>query len=464
LSVADLPPAVARAFALATARGNVKAMSSTEPHAGATAPLGEPASPAAAVRRFRLVLLEGDRAGTAWTSSAARCSIGSHPSNDLVLDDPTVSRFHCELRVDDTGVRIRDLESRNGSVVDGVRLIEAYLRHGNVLKLGRSSLELQLTSEHNPVVLSERAAFGLLVGASPAMRAVFALLERAAASSSTVLLDGESGTGKEGAAEAIHAAGARRDGPFVVVDCAAALPSLVESELFGHEKGAFTGASARRLGAFEEAVGGTVFLDEIGELPLDIQAKLLRVLERKEVKRLGSNQMRQVDVRVIAATNRDLRADVNAGRFRPDLFFRLSVVRITLPPLRGRVEDIPLLVDKLLAQLGAEPAAAAALRAPESLARLALAAWPGNVRELRNHLERCLVMKDHAPPGAAEAAPRESWRYAERRRQAQAQFEQQYLQALLARHQGKVALAADEAGVDRAYLYRLMRRRGMTSR
>src|SRR5262249_2866010 len=162
---------------------------------------------------------------------------------------------------------------------------------------------------------------------------------------------GESGTGKEGAAEAIHAASPREGGPFVVVDCASVPPGLIESELFGHEKGAFTGASSRRLGAFEEAAGGTVFLDEIGDLPLDLQAKLLRVLERKEIKRIGSNQMRPVDVRVIAATNRDLRADVNAGRFRPDLFFRLGVVHITLPPLRVRVDDIPVLVDKLLAEL-----------------------------------------------------------------------------------------------------------------
>ena len=444
-----------RAFMLASGGGTVGAMA--EP-VQATLPIREPAADPGAVRRFRLVIVEGDRVGFSWTSSEARCSIGSHPSNDLVLEDATVSRFHCELSVDERGLRIRDLGSRNGTIIDGVRLIEAYLRHGSVLRLGRTTLEVELTPERNPLTLSPHTEFGPLVGQSPAMRAVFVLLERAAASNSTVLLDGESGTGKEGAAESIHAAGARKDKPFVVVDCAAVPPALIETELFGHERGAFTGAVARRVGAFEAAAGGTVFIDEIGELPLELQARLLRVLERKEVKRVGSNEMKPVDVRVIAATNRDLRADVNAGRFRPDLFFRLSVVRITLPPLRDRLDDIPLLVDRLLAQLGADPAAAALLRTAEFFSCLSHFGWPGNVRELRNHLERCLVMR--APSAPAEASRAEGWTYAERRRLALDQFERHYLEAILARHGGRVADAAGEAGVDRAYLYRLMRRHG----
>jgi len=299
------------------------------------------------------------------------------------------------------------------------------------------------------------------------MRTVFAMLERAAQSDATVLIEGETGTGKEATAEALHTTGSRKKGPFVVVDCGAIPPQLLESELFGHEKGAFTGAVTARLGAFESAHGGTIFLDEVGELPIDLQPKLLRALERREIKRIGNARHQSVDVRVVAATNRNLRAEVNARRFRSDLYYRLAVLELRLPSLHERPDDVPLLVEHILAQLGAAGAPGAeVLRDPRLLADLSRHPWPGNVRELRNYVERCLALREEPPlppvDGAepAPAAPvegdlraaRESW---------QRDFEKRYLQDLLAKHGNNVSAAARAAGVDRKYFYRLLWRNGL---
>jgi DNA-binding NtrC family response regulator len=424
--------------------------------------------PPDAVRRFRLTVVEGPKAGVTWESRSDRCSVGFHPSNDLVVEDPTVSRFHCEVRIADDGAHVRDLDSRNGTVVDGVRVTDAFLRAGSLLKLGRVGLRFDFSAESNRLPVSSTNAFGKLVGTSVAMRTAFALLERAAQSDVTVLLEGETGTGKGVAAEAIHRASARAPGPFLVVDCGAIPPNLLESELFGHEKGAFTGAVSRRVGAFEEASGGTIFLDEIGELAPDLQPKLLRVLESKEYRRVGGNQMSKSDVRVVAATNRDLRAEVNAGRFRSDLYFRLAVVKVTIPALRERPEDIPITVENVLRALGADEASSAALRRPEFFAALGHSAWPGNVRELRNYLERCLVFQEALPVSSEPAAGAASLAaidgklpYAEARRRALDGFEKGYAEALLREHNGKVAAAAAAAGMDRVYLYRILRRHGI---
>jgi two-component system, NtrC family, response regulator GlrR len=424
-----------------------------------------------AVRRFRIVHAEGPKAGEVWESAGERCSIGSHPLNDLVIDDPTVSRFHCEVRITPRGMLVADQDSRNGTFVDGVLVREAFLRGGSSLRLGRSVLRLELGLERNKLLLSEAGRFGTLVGSSVPMRHAFALLERAAAADVTVLLEGETGTGKGAAAESIHAASARADGPFLVIDCGAIPANLLESELFGHEKGAFTGAEATRLGAFEEADGGTIFLDEIGELPLDLQPKLLRVLESRKIRRVGANEERRVDVRVVAATNRDLRAEVNEGRFRPDLYYRLAVVKIRLPPLRERPEDVRELAETVLTSLRATPEQLEALRDGGALASIEAARWPGNVRQLRNYLERWLVFRDLVPEeleaaGAAPAAEpadrsepaRADLPYAEARRRAITEFERRYVEALLSRHGGKVAQAAEAAGMDRVYLYRLLRK------
>jgi len=428
---------------------------------GETLPFAAATSVPGSVRRFRLTVIEGPEPGRARESRTDRCSIGHHPLNDLVVKDPTVSRFHCEVRVDEGRLRVRDLDSRNGSVVDGVPAVDAFLRDGSRLRLGRVVVGVSIGEESARVRLSERSEFGDLVGASPAMRACFALMERAAESDVTLLLEGETGTGKSIAAEAIHRAGARGGGPFVVVDCGAIPAPLLESELFGHEKGAFTGAIERRKGAFEEADGGTIFLDEIGELPLELQPKLLRVLEQRQIRRVGSNKLIPVGVRLIAATNRDLRVEVNAGRFRSDLFFRLAVVRIPIPPLRRRAEDIPALVERLLVAGGDAGPGADALREPARLAELARAAWPGNVRELRNHVDRCVFFRDAAPPPDEPlaspsidlAAP-----FSEARRRAVEEFERAYLAGQLERHEGRMKDTAEAAGINRVHLYKLLRR------
>ena len=411
---------------------------------------------------FRLTVVEGPKAGRVWESSGDRCSIGQHAGNDLVLEEPTVSRFHCEVTVGVGGARVRDLGSMNGVFLDGVRLFDGCPRSGSLLKLGRATLRFDFKSEANRLLVSDKSEMGTLVGSSVAIRSCFALMERAAATKVNVLIEGETGTGKSQAAHAIHQASTRRDGPFLVVDCGAIPGNLLESELFGHEKGAFTGANERRIGAFEEASGGTIFLDEIGELGPDLQPKLLRVLENREIRRVGSNRHQPVDVRVVAATHRDLRAAVNDGSFREDLYYRLAVVKLRMPALRERPEDIPRLAERILTSLGAD---SDRLHTAEFMASLQRAAWPGNVRELRNYLERCLVMEQSLPleEGHAQddAPPDLSAPYAEARRRVIEQFERSYIEALMARNQGKVVQAAQQAGIDRVSLYRLLRRHGL---
>jgi len=421
----------------------------------------------ALVRRFRLLVVAGPDTGINCTSVGERAVVGTHESADLVLHDRTVSRFHCEITLADGRAVIRDLGSRNGTLVDGVSVVQAHLRSGTTLTLGRTQIRFDLGTDHVKIPLSEREEFGLMVGRSLAMRASFALLERAAQSDATVLLEGETGTGKEAAAESIHRESRRVDGPFVVVDCGAIPPDLLESELFGHERGAFTGAVTAREGAFEAASGGTIFLDEIGELAADLQPKLLRALERREVKRVGGNKYTSVDVRVIAATNRNLRAEVNARKFRSDLYYRLAVLEVRLPPLRERGDDLALLVEHILKQQGvAEGPEASLVRTPAFLADLARHPWPGNVRELRNYVERCLALHEQTPltPAAAEEGTptvdvtlpikvaRDSWTRS---------FERRYLEEILRRHDDNVTAAARAAGIDRIYFYRLLWRHGL---
>ncbi|WP_253894941.1 sigma 54-dependent Fis family transcriptional regulator [Corallococcus exercitus] len=447
---------------------------------------------------------------------------------NLSNEESTVSRFHCELKLEQKGAHARAPGERPGTFVDGVRWRQSRARgrsgstgghpparqdaeavaperrqpltgivpgREEALSAHRMQSELdpgedssrqrmlaeslhaeaspEPTNDAGPVAPPERATFGGLVATSVATRASFERMACAAACNATVLLEGETGTGKSRAAQAIHRSGARANAPFLVVDCGALPANLLESELFGHEKGAFTGAIQRRVGAFEEADGGTIFLDEIGELPAELQPKLLRVLENREIRRLGSNTYQPVNVRVIAATHRDLRHEVQEGRFRADLYFRLAVVGISIPSLRERTEDIPFIVERILAGLGATPEQQAKLTTPDFLARLQRAAWPGNVRELRNHLERCLVFQDALPPTAPDAANPlaptgsravdPSLTYAESRRRALETFERDYVEALLKLHGGKVSRAAAAADMDRVYLYRLLRRHGLKS-
>src|SRR5258708_625263 len=274
-----------------------------------------------AIRRFRVAVIAGPARGATWREPAERCAIGSHPSNDLVIDDATVSRFHGELAIAGAAVRVRDLGSRNGTLAGDVAITDATVGGGIALALGNSTIEIHVGDDHAELAHSERSSFGALAGESAVMREVFSQLEKVAASDATVLIQGETGTGKEGAAAAIHDASTRADGAFIVVDCSAIPPNLLESALFGHEPGASTGTPDRRIGAFEQASGGTLFLDEIGELPTELQPKFLRALESREIRRVGATALVRCDLRIIAATNRDLRAEVNRGTFRADLYY-----------------------------------------------------------------------------------------------------------------------------------------------
>ncbi|MCC7537937.1 MAG: sigma 54-interacting transcriptional regulator, partial [Deltaproteobacteria bacterium] len=395
---------------------------------------------------------------------------------DLRLSDPTVSRAHFEIRDDRDGYVLTDLRSTNGTIVDGVRAREVVLDRAHALVAGQSTLRFELSDRETEVEVP-KAGFGGLVGSSPAMRRVYATLARAAPRDVTVLIEGETGTGKEVAARAIHAASARAMQPFVVVDCASLPANLIEAELFGYERGAFTGAVTARAGAFEMADGGTVFLDELGELAPELQPKLLRALESREVRRLGGAQPRAVDVRVVAATNRDLRAEVNDGTFRADLYYRLAVVTVRLPSLRDRPEDIPEIARHLVARI-AEQSGLALTVSDETLERLKRRRWPGYVRELRNFLERAVTMSDgdHLELGATTEAGADASKVAPATDSAGAPviehdlpyrvakqrwtdaFEARYLPALLTRCEGNVSRAAREAEMDRAYLIKLLKR------
>ncbi len=400
--------------------------------------------------------------------------IGKAPDNDLVLPDDTVSRHHCELVRTGEGVLVKDLGSTNGTKVSGARVHEATFPAGTVVRVGEVEISLRPQAQRIEVLPSEERSFGPVIGHSVAMRTIFAMLERIAPTDATVLLEGETGTGKDVIARAVVAKSPRANKPFVVVDCGAVSYSLIESELFGHERGSFTGAVAMRQGAFELADGGTVFLDEIGELPLDVQPKLLRVLETRELRRVGGNKTIHCDVRVIAATKRDLTREVAAGKFREDLYFRLAVVPVQIPPLRVRREDIAPLVEHILKSNDKT----ADLTLPkDALEALAAHDWPGNVRELRNVLERAIYMakasgtRELAPlsfPLGGAAAPHDSpftfdaaKTYRETRARFDAEFEQKYVRWLLGRHHGNVSAAAREAKMDRKHLHDMAKKHGL---
>jgi DNA-binding NtrC family response regulator len=342
------------------------------------------------VTRGVLVVQDGPDAGRTVALETGSLTIGSSRACDLVIREATVSKKHAELIVTGGRFMVRDLGSTNGTRLNGTDVREAFLKPGDVVELGRSRVRFTPRQEEVRVLPSARDQFGPVHGASLAMRQLFGILERVAPTDATLLIQGETGTGKDLVARAIHDASPRAARPLVVLDCSAISPDLVASELFGHTEGAFTGASRRREGAFEEASGGTIFLDEIGELPLDVQPKLLRVLENREVRPLGSNRTVAVDVRIVAATHRDLARMVDAGRFREDLYFRLAVVRVDLPPLRQRTEDLPGLTAALLA--GMKSRFGPPEIGPEALSILASQSWPGNVRELRNVLERTIAL------------------------------------------------------------------------
>ncbi|HEU4404579.1 MAG TPA: sigma 54-interacting transcriptional regulator [Polyangiaceae bacterium] len=427
--------------------------------------------------------------------------VGTGDDCDLVVPDARVSRRHCELRVTERGVLLRDLGSKNGTLLRGASIVEAWLPPSVAVTLGGSELAVRPAGGAAAVLpLSAEGSFGEAIGQSLTMRALFAKLGRAAPTDETVLLLGESGTGKEVLARAIHERSRRKAGPFVVLDCGAIAPTLVEGELFGHERGAFTGATGAKAGLLEQANGGTLFIDELGELPLELQPKLLRAIESRQVRRLGASEWRPFDARVVAATHRNLRARATEGSFRQDLYFRLAVVEVHVPALRERKDDLPLLVERFLA--GRDPPRTLDDLPPHALPLLQAYDWPGNVRELRNAVARLVLFPEllgelfgapaakapggAGPSGAGEpsapapvpggaggaAAAAEAERLVgllelplpQAREAVMEQFERRYVAAKLAQHGGNISRAAEAMGVSRQLVHRLLDRYGIRAK
>ena len=416
--------------------------------------------------------------------------IGARRGNDVQLTDSKVSGLHCEIRLDDRGYRLRDLDSTNGTYVSQLRINDVYIQPGTQIALGGTRLKCEPLGDTVEIELSDTERFGSMIGRSVKMRELFARLEKLAKTDTTVLITGETGAGKELVAEALHDHSVREKGPFVVLDCGSIPPNLIESELFGHERGAFTGAATSYAGAFERAHGGTVFLDEIGELPLAMQPKLLRVLERKEVRRVGGSQTIEVDLRVIAATNRDLGVEVNRGRFREDLYYRLAVARVHVPPLRERKDDLPLLIEHILATT---PNGETASIAQETIDLMMKHDWPGNVRELRNVIERAVLLSEtpededalrRTPLSAPRSEPSITVTPSHTATSAESamtvpvdvgvpfkiakqnvisEFEKRYISRLLAQHDGNISAAARAAGIDRMSIHKMLHRLGLAN-
>ena len=389
-----------------------------------------------------------------------RVLIGQSPACDVQLSDRSVSRRHAALESDASGVRLVDLGSRNGTWVGRLRIRDAYVADGEVVRFGDATVRLETDGVMHALAASEEVSFHRVIGASPEMRRLYPLLQRIAGADVPVLIEGETGTGKEVLAEAIHEASPRSRGPFVVLDCTTVSPSLLEAELFGHERGAFTGAVSARIGLFEEANGGTLFIDEIGDLDISLQAKLLRALERKEVRRVGSSNIVKLDVRIVAATRRDLDREVQARRFRDDLFYRLAVARVELPALRKRQGDIAFLTRFFWLRLGGDDAALS----PDVIQRFESYDWPGNVRELANAVARQIALGDFEVPARTGEQPAmssgidvldqivKSGQPLPLARQAVVdELERRYVQHMLALHGGNVTRAAAASGIGRRY-------------
>ncbi|MGC4117630.1 MAG: sigma 54-interacting transcriptional regulator [Myxococcales bacterium] len=429
------------------------------------------------VKKCRLAIASGPGQGKEFITDHERLRIGTHPANDLVLEDRTVSRQHIEIAHTDKGFLLIDLESTNGTWLDGRRVERAYLQPNAQIRIGNTVLAFVPVDEEIILEPEREASLSGMIGHSVRMRQIFGLIKKIAPMNVPVVIQGETGTGKELAAHAIHEYSPRRKGPFLVLDCGAIPPNLIESEFFGHEKGSFTGATSARPGAFERANGGTIFLDELGELRLDLQPKLLRVLENREVRRVGANDVIEVDVRVIAATNRDLAKEVAQGNFREDLYFRLSVINIQLPPLRERREDIPHLARAMLSDPEVVARHGPLRISPAAMNVLMNYGWPGNVRELTNVVSHVLtfaegeeIQVDHLPPrlrGQEKQAPlpfNEHLSFKEAKEQLLENFEREYLSTVLKRCGGNISQAARESGLHRKSIERLVKKYSLDTR
>jgi transcriptional regulator with PAS, ATPase and Fis domain len=415
--------------------------------------------------RVRLTVEQGPGAGRAYSVERGLIRIGTAADNDVALEDEFMSTHHVELELREEGFLLRDLGSTNGTWIGGFRIREAYVAPGAVLGLGKTALRLAADGTYEVALASPRGT--PITGESLVMRECVAQLERYAASEQPVLLQGETGVGKDLFARTLHELSSRRAGPFEVFDCGAASPALIEAEIFGHVRGAFTDAKEGRAGAFERASGGTLFIDEVGELPLELQPKLLRILEQRKVRRLGDTRDIPIDVRVVAATNRDLVASMAERSFRADLYYRLNVLRLEIPPLRRRKEDIARLAQVVLAEAGARELDEDALRILLSYD------WPGNVRELKNVLQRAAVLAQGTIGAAsivlgqcASRAPeletvKLDLSYHDAKERCVERFERAYVTELLARHDHNVSRAAESARIPRQTLHRIMSRHGL---
>ncbi|OGQ05493.1 MAG: hypothetical protein A3F82_01500 [Deltaproteobacteria bacterium RIFCSPLOWO2_12_FULL_44_12] len=444
----------------------------------------EEAPEVVSLRKCQLVVIEGPNKNKKITLNKNLTAVGKRETNDLPLTDKTVSRNHLEIEYSSDSFLLRDLGSTNGTYLNGSKVKEAYLAPGDTIKIGNTMLEFVAFDEKISIEPSTKEIFGQMAGKSRKMRQIFAILEKISPSHATVIIEGETGTGKDLVARAIHEHSTRKSHPFMVFDCSGVAPNLIESELFGHEKGSFTGAIRSRAGAFEAAKGGTVFLDEIGELTLDLQPKLLRALESREIRRVGANTPTRIDVRVVSATNRNLKKEIEAGRFREDLYYRMSVVKISLPPLRDRAEDIPLIIQKLLTDSKFNKTATGlkVTRVEDDALKLLMRyPWPGNVRELANVIERACsfvegstIARSHLDFIFAEMGEGEERTdrmkvnadlpFKEAKQQIVEVFEKEYLEDLLKRHNHNLSKAAREAKVDRKHIRNLLKKYGIPTK
>lgn len=457
------------------------------------------------LRKCTLSLLGHDgRPVKEYAFDKGEVSVGAMSDNDVVVNDQTASRYHAKIVQEDSGYVLVDLRSTNGSFVNKVRIREAFLTPGTTIAIGQTRFIFNAQEEEVSIKPSVSDRCGDIIGGNQGMRQLYSILDKIAPTATTVVIEGETGTGKEVVAQSIHKLSPRANGPIIIFDCGAVPPNLIESELFGHEKGSFTGAVMTRQGLFEMADGGTLFLDELGELPIDLQPKLLRVLENREVRRVGSSKSTKVDVRIIAATNRNLEDEVKAGNFRQDLFYRLSVVRVRLPALRERTDDIGLLVSHFLESQRYNRTPEGGRRArgvsPAALQVLTGYQWPGNVRELINVIERAVsfcenqiiepqdlpehLLSSHSPSAAPYQPPADSAAemavsgislspeapkppselvsgeitFKDAKEKWVSAFERDYIISLLKRHEGNISHAARESDIDRKYFRKLMKK------
>lgn len=436
------------------------------------------------LRKAKLHIVDGPDKGKELVMDRERVSVGRSVICDLVVADKAVSGTHCEFIADERGFLVKDLGSTNGTKVGELKIREVWITKGTIVTIGQTKIRFESLQEEVEIDLSRENRFFDLIGNSVRMREIFAVLERVAATDLTAMIRGETGTGKELVARAIHQGSSRKDSPLVVQDCSAIPNNLIESTLFGHERGSFTGATDRHRGSFEQADGGTIFLDEIGELEMSLQPKLLRVLENREIKRVGGDKIIPVNCRVVAATNRDLRQMVNDGTFREDLYYHLSVVQVELPPLRERPEDVSLLVDAFIEDFkrrsfpGEEGPNITISK--DALTRLKSYPWPGNVRELKNTVERAASLADGLeltvrdlmplsqktpaitlPGGTAEQFVEDDVPFKDAKQKVLDTFEAGYLKALLDKHANNVTRSAQAAGLTRYHLRELAKRYGI---